>query len=247
MTSRKPNLKLSTKILISILILFVTGVVVADLKLKSVYDKVDKTDPYWNYSAILQQPYKYLKIDGGNVSNIIYQPGPRPSVRILNYWWDYKKGESVTAYVKNDTLHLHISNKLENLAHKNWMKSKVVVRLFGPQLLSVDGSDTNFELQKLKQNTFAVNLRGKSRLEVESYKHDFDSISVSGRDSSAVVFEMSPDIKGTKTMTFAHANVVLKDYSILDIGHARTADLKLNVTDTSAIVLSGKSIAGLRK
>jgi len=243
----KPGLKASTITLIVLAIVLVTGVFASNIVLKKTYDKVDKSDLYWNYNNILTQPYKHLILDGGNLTNIMFEQSKHPSVRVLNYWWGYEKDKSVKAYVKNDTLHLIFPKKLANPNDKWWMKSKVLVRLFAPQLLSVDGTDTDFEMQKLKQSSVSVNLKGKSRFEVESYNHNFDTLNVSQTDSSQVVFEMSPELKGTQTMTFAHVNAVLKGYTLLDIGHGYVNDLKLKLEDSSAVILSGKSLGRLNK
>ena len=88
------------------MVLIVLSVFATDIVLKSVYNKRDKNDLYWNYSKILEQPYKYLKIDGGNITNIIFEPGQKSSVRVLKQWWDFHADSSINAYVKNDTLYL---------------------------------------------------------------------------------------------------------------------------------------------
>jgi len=208
-----------------------------------VYDKVDKTDTYWNYNNILDKPYKYLKITGGNVTNIIYQPSPHSSVRVLNYWQSAIR-DSIKAYVSNDTLYLNFPNKYDNQGDKYWMGGSVLVRLFGPELLYVDGTDTKFELQKLKQKNVNIKLSGRSRLEVETYQHDFDSLSVAAQDSSQVVFEMSPDLNGSPLMSFRHVSASITGYTVVDVGRASIKDLDLKIADTSAIILSGQAWRG---
>jgi hypothetical protein len=73
-----------------------------------------------------------------------------------------------------------------------------LVRIFSPEILSVDGFNTNFEMFKLKQKSIAVNMSGKSKFEVESMIPDMDSINVVQKDSASVEFEMSPDYKSKK-------------------------------------------------
>ncbi|OOQ58100.1 hypothetical protein BC343_10610 [Mucilaginibacter pedocola] len=223
------------------------GVVVSDLAFKSVYNKVDKSDNYWNYNKVLEQPFKHLKLEGGNITQIVFQQNKKASVRVLNYWDAYQKDVTFKAYVKNDTLHLIFPNKYKNEAEKNWMQNRVLVRLFAPELLSVDGTDTNFELQKLKQANISVNLKGLSRLEVESYIPHFDTIRIAQADSSQVMFEMAPELKGSKNMHFGYVNANLKDYTILDIGHGFAEKADLAITDSSAIILSGKSLKAMHK
>jgi hypothetical protein len=164
-------------------------------------------------------------------------------VRVLNYW--DKKDSTVKAFVRNDTLYLTFKNTYHDLGDKYWMKSKVLVRLFSPQLLSVDGHDTNFELQKLKQPNISIDLKGKSRLEVETYNRDFDTLNVAQSDTSQVIFEMSPDLKGSYMMHFNYVSASLKGTTLLDVGRSTVDNIKLDVSDSSAIILSGKSLKGI--
>jgi hypothetical protein len=247
MKRNKTTLKLSTTILAVMMALLVISVFASNLILKDVYNKRDKNDLYWNYNKILEKPFKYLKIDGGNITNIVFEPAKQPSVRVLNSWWNYKKDGAVKAYVQHDTLYLKLSNQYDNQGYKYWMQGHVLIRLFAPQLLAVDGNNTNFELQKLKQNNISINLKGKSRLEVETYKPDFDTIKVAQCDSSQVIFEMSPDLKGSLTMHFKYVAAVMTGYTLLDIGRSYVDAVKLNLADSSAIILSGKSLKVIPK
>lgn len=247
MKQTKTALKLSTAVLIVLMVLLVISVFASNLALKGVYDKRDKDDNYWNYNKIIEKPFKYLKIDGGNVTHIVFEPGKRPSVRILNSWWNYQKDTSIKGYVNNDTLYLKFNNKYKNFGEKNYMQSNVLVRLFAPQLLSINGTNTNFELQKLKQSSINIFLKGKSRLEVETYNHNFDTLNISQHDSSQVIFEMSPDLKGSQIMHFKHVTAAMTGYTLLDIGRSFVDDIKLNLADSSAIILSGKSLKAMPK
>lgn len=243
MRRKKSAIKLSAAILIVMLLLIVTGVFASIIKLRDVYDKRDKSDLYWNYNKILQTPYKYLKINGGNVTNIIFEQSKNSSVRILNYW--NPDTGMVKAYVKQDTLYLTFKNKYNNLGMKYWMQSQVLVRLFAPQLLSVECSDTNFELEKMQQGNFSINLKGRSRLEVETYKRNMDSLRVMQSDSSQVIFEVSPDLKGSQTMHFKYVDATMTGSTLLDIGRSFAENTKLNLSDSSAVILSGKSLRSM--
>jgi hypothetical protein len=246
MKKRKIAIKLSTLILITMMVLIVLSVFATDMVLKDVYNKRDKNDLYWNYTKILEQPYKYLKIDGGNITNIIFEPGKKSSVRVLKQWRNFHDDTSINAYVKNDTLYLKLKfNNYKNINEKQWMEGQVLVRLFGPQLLTVDGNNTNVELQKLRQANININLKGNSRLEVETYSHNFDTLKVAQQDSSQVVFEMSPDLSGSYMMHFNHVFAALQGVTLLDIGRSTVDDIKLNVADSSAVILSGKSLKGI--
>lgn len=240
MKRKKSAIKLSTGILIVMMSLIVTGVFASIVTLKGVYDKRDQGDLYWNYNKILETPFKYLKIKGGNVTNILFEPSKNSSVRILNHL--DPKDHRVNTYVKNDTLYLTFKNQYDNLGEKYWMRSTVLIRLFAPQLLSVEGWDTNFELQKMKQGSFNISLHGRSRLEVETYQRNMDTLNVAQRDSSQVVFEVSPDLKGSPEMSFKKVTANQTGYTLLDVGRSYINDLKLNLADSSAVILNGRSL-----
>jgi hypothetical protein len=186
-------MKISSVILLVTFLLLVTAMFASNILLKKEYDKVDKSDLYWTYGKISQQPFKHLKIDGGNVSNIAFEQSANSSVRLFKNWDGYDKG-TVKAFVKNDTLFLTFPNTFQNQNEKQWLKNITPVRIFSPELLSIEGMDTNLELFKLKQKSITIHLSGKSKLEVESYLSNLDSLTILQKDSSQVVFEMSPDV-----------------------------------------------------
>jgi hypothetical protein len=243
MKRKKSAIKLSTGILIITMVFVVTGVFASIITLKGVYDRRDKGDLYWNYNKILEKPFKYLKIKGGNVTNIIFEQNKNSSVRVLNYW----KDNLLKAYVKNDTLYLTFENKYDNLGEKYWMQREILVRVFAPRLLSVEGWDTNFEMQKMKQGNFNISLNGRSRLEVETYQRAMDTLNVTQRDSSQVVFEVSPDMRGSQEMSFKKITANQTGYTLLDVGRSYINDLKLNLADSSAVILNGRSLKTVSK
>src|SRR3954454_17174328 len=98
-------MKLTSKILFTMLLLFITGIVLSNIVLKNEYEKTDKNDLYWTYGKILEQPFSHLVIEGGYVTKIAYESSKTPSVRVYKDWDGFKKG-FVKAHVTNDTLYL---------------------------------------------------------------------------------------------------------------------------------------------
>jgi hypothetical protein len=264
-------MKFTSKILSALLVLLFSALLCSNMILKHAYDKVDKSDNYWNYETVLQQPFKYLKITGGNSTQIAYEQSNKYSVRILQEWKSWFKGE-IKAHVVNDTLYINFDYVADNLYNKFWTESRTTVRIFSPELLSVDGFNTNLEMFKLNQKNITVNMAGKSKFEIESMIPSLDSVNISLKDSSIVVFEMSPfyipvassaGLKNiasqsndsniyknttaqqivTKEAMFIHAvNADLKGYTLLDLGHAQIQSLKLQIADSSSIILSGGAL-----
>lgn len=265
-------MKFTSRILLLLLLVLLAGLLSSNIILKKQYDAIDKSDLYWTYAKILEQPFWHLKITGGNGTHIAFEQSAKPSVRLLQDWVRFHGGE-VKAAVKNDTLFINFDFKPANEYEKFWLKTVTPVRIFSPQLLSVTGFNTNFEMFKLKQKSINVNMTGKSGFEVESMLPVLDTVNVYQRDSAQVTFEMSPDYVtssasdskqegGKLQITFGDAvisptpkqaktnvafsintvNADLKDYTILDIGHAQIQNLQLHIADSSAIILSGGAL-----
>ncbi|SFE61946.1 hypothetical protein SAMN05518672_108123 [Chitinophaga sp. CF118] len=249
-------MKWTKKILIGIMLVLCCSMVVSAFMLKKEYDKNDKGEIYFLYGTILEQPFRHLVITGGNISNIIYEPSAKPSVRVFKQWWGYHD-KRVTTMVRNDTLYLYFPDKYKDLYEKNQIKNGNMVRIFSPELISVTGSNTNLRLLKLNQQDLTVNISGKSNFEVESLSYNFGNISIKASDTTAVVFEISPtlkkagteneneipaDVKGWDAFHIKNLIAEVSGNSFVDVGHAQIDSIDFKVSDTSAIVLSGGTI-----
>lgn len=228
-------MKVTTKILFALLLLFLTGIVMSNIALRNEYKKTRKDDLYWTYERILEKSFSHLVLDGGNLTKIAYEPGMRCSVRVLNDWDKTK----VKAFVRNDTLFMTFPNSYRDQYEKQWLSWNVPVRIFSPQLLSVTAMNTNLELYKFNQTNLDVNISGKSYFEVETSKSSLHSLHITANDSSEIVFEMSPEVKRDGTFNVHSVEADLNGFSFLDMGHAQIDSLKLKVADSSGILLSG--------
>lgn len=249
-------MKWTKKILMGILLVLCCSMVVSAFMFKKEYDKNDKGEIYFLYGTVLEKPFRHLVITGGNISNIIYEPSTKPSVRVFKRWWGYHD-KRVTTIVRNDTLYLNFPDKYKDVYEKNQLKNGNMVRIFSPELISVTGFNTNLRLLKLKQQNLSVNISGKSNFEVESLSYNFDKISIKASDTAAVVFEISPilkkggtedkneipaDVKGWDAFHIKNLHAEVSGNSFVDVGHAQIDSIDFKVSDTSAIVLSGGTI-----
>lgn len=239
-------MKLSSIILLVLLTLYITSIFASNIILKHTFNKLDKRDSYWNYNKIAVRPFRHLKVKGGNLTNIIYEPGTSSSVRTLNYLEFYLKDRIKISYLK-DTLFLEISDHNTSLSLQDFIRSKVLIRLFSPELLSVQGTNTNLALFKFKQRKLSCRVTGKSQLEVESYVSDIDYINVAAQDSAKIQFEMAPELNASKSMHLNTLDARVQGNSILDVGHFRIETARYTIEDTSAIVLSGKTLSALQQ
>jgi len=270
-------MKWSSRILLSMLIILVGGLVSSNMILKKVYDKLDKGDIYWTFVKVSEQPFKYLKVEGGNITNIAFEQNAHCSFRILNEWNRFHN-DFVKVFVKSDTLFVKFIYTIKNLDEKFWMQRMTLVRIFSPELLYVEGRDTKMEMFKLKQKSISLNMSGKSSFEIESMERNLDSICVIQKDSSEVVIEMSPEFNGIEpllpadsrvqlnikgmppivnmplgktkskeTMFVGSVTAAIQGNSLLDIGHAQINNLQLKVADSSGVILSGGALKKISK
>ena len=223
------------------LLLFTIGLFASNSLLKKEYQKKDKSDIYWTYDVILSKPFKYLDIEGGNVSTIAYEQSKTSTVRIYKDWDGFKTGR-VKAGVRNDTLFIKFSNVNKDHYEKQFLQWATALRIFSPELLSVKGVDTKLEMFKLRQKSISVDMSGRSSFEIESMITSLDSINISRKYSSSMQIEMSPDYKTTESYHINGLSAKLQGYSILDVGHAQIDSLKLSIQDSSAIILSGGTL-----
>jgi hypothetical protein len=246
MIFRRTALKLSTTILLLSLVLVTLGLFASNLILRSEYNKLDKKDKFWNYTTILNQPFKHVKINGGNTTNIVFEPSQSTSVRVIKYWEEKNKG-SVKTTIKDDTLYISFTDKVNKPDNKYEIDGADLVHISAPQLLSVDGNNTNIQLQSIKQSSLSINAKGKSEIIIESAINNFDNLYITQSDSSKIALEMSPEFKGSRIINIQHLKADLFNYAQLDIGNGYVNDLKLNIADGSSIILSGKSLGHLNK
>src|SRR6476620_7928404 len=238
-------MKFTSRILLFLLLVLLSGLLSSNIILKKQYDKIDKSDLYWTYSSILDSPFSYLKITGGNSTHIAFEQNAKPSVRVLQDWVRFHGGE-VKASVKNDTLFINFDFKPANEYEKYWLQTITPLRIFAPQLVAVAGSNTNFEIFKLKQKSINVNMTGKSEYEMKpSMDKEQGAIKFHNKLGVAVTYNMPEQLQQQKSnvaMSIRSVNADLKDYTILDIGHAQIQNLQLRIADSSAIILSGGAL-----
>ena len=113
---------------------------------------------------------------------------------MLQEWVQYHNGR-IAARVQNDTLYINFDYVPATPFDRYYLENAAPVRIFSPELLSVTGNDTHIEMQRLKQKSISVHITGKSKFELESMYPELDAIDIYQSDSSAVVFEMSPDYR----------------------------------------------------
>jgi hypothetical protein len=239
-------MKISSLLLLILLGIFIFTLLATDLQLKHQYNLIDKSDPFWNYTKLNKGTFHHLKINGGNVTKIAFIPSPHASIGVLSYWMEEELENRIKTKITNDTLFVTVESRIESRGVQEWMRNHILITITCPELKSIEAFNTNLDVNKINQKTMAVDVTGKSRLEVESYSADFDSLLIHQNDSSEVIFEMADEIKSTGVLQVKTLYADLKGRSLLDVGHFQIQSLHAMIGDTAGIILSGYTLKKIR-
>jgi hypothetical protein len=238
-------MKKSSLFLTILAVLFILSLFASDLVLRKKYNTIDKSDPFWNYTKLNRGNFHHIKMTGGNITRTSFVPGANGSVGILSEW-EWGMRDRVNSSISNDTLFVQVLEKNVPPNTRDWMKYHVLIAISCPDLLTVNGVNTNLSLYKMKQKNFSVTLAGRSEMEIETDVSDFDSLFISEKDTSRLKIEMSEDINNYGIL---HAKAVyarVYGNSLLDVGHFQIESLHQEISDSAAIILSGSGLKQIR-
>jgi hypothetical protein len=213
-------MKTSNKIMLLLAVTLVGGLFLSNYKLKQQFDKIDTSDPYWNYPIRETGEFHHVQIVGGNLLRTKIIAGEKNQVMREENLKDW-----LTAEIKNDTLYVdfatHVpatredeSQPLSNFEVVIMMKELHSVTINKSTVeLKVPTSDT---LKIVAQNSSGVDLQkigaGKSvSVLVENnsffgiYKQDeerleLQNLSISARHKSTLILNNVVAKNGTIKM-----------------------------------------------
>ena len=125
---------------------------------------------------------------------------------------------------------------------RDWLGRTRMVCITSPQLKSITGESAAITLNDLNEKYLDVHLTGKSNVEIETLRPDFDSLFVILRDSSQLKFEMAEEIPSSGLLTANFVSADLRGNSFLDVGHIQIKNLKKTLDDTAAMALNGMTL-----
>lgn len=239
-------MKLSSAVLLFTFGTGLAGLFGSNYVMKKEFDKVDKTDPYWTYKKVEEKPFHHLVVNGGNISNIIYEESAHSFVKLMRSWRGSDDG-SIKTNINNDTLYLDFDNHYADLYEKYWLRDVVPVRISTPVLISATGSNTKLVLDKFNQPSLRINLTGDSKIQVNCFRNHFSKIEVDQKDSSLVAFTVSKELFLPDAITVDTAVVRGSGTSLLNIRTATIDLLDLKLTNDASVALSGYSLEKWRK
>jgi hypothetical protein len=234
------KLKLSTQLLIGVALLVVISSFISGSILRKQYDKIDKSNKYWYYKKMADQPFKHIKILQNAFNQSLYSyPAPSGILRFekgidysvlsdkINYGSrrNMEEGDTLSCKVLNDTL--FICAPLYTSYQNSSKEIGYNLVLTAPHLESITCLNMGTEIMGLNQDSLHFDLSGQSNVEfMNDYAH-MNLIKANIKDRA--VLKLSPLLKLKKL------NVVLKDRAKLKMPIVPAEKFSIDAGDSTAI------------
>jgi hypothetical protein len=208
-------------------LIFIVTLAAANMKLKTEYTKGHYVNT--DIKTILPS-FSYIKEDLNPMMNrdfrcnIVVLQSDENSIAM-----DSTISDLIDFSVENDTLFLRQSQA----ATKRGEFFYYPVTVSAKQLKGVIARRNQFSVRQIKVNTLQVTAYGKSRV-------TFTNITVSNLEAYA---EKTAGIKIEHTDSIGNATLTLRDRSFFDAENVVFANKTFNLSDSSSLQLSGKSVA----
>ncbi len=240
-------MKLSSKLLIAVFLILIMGLVASNLLLKKQFDNPETENEFPGYRTLNTQGFKHLNIHTGNAGKIIYEPSNKPRFMVGTYLNDSMLN-LMKNKVSNDTLYIEFPKGLvEYLYEKGWREYNVPIRLFSPELLSIQVNDSYLELHKMRQSVYQISLHGKSELKMETKLSNLKDLNLSLADSSLVWinYDMEERAYAKTPVSIENCKAILSGVSHLNMANSRVNQLQLNANEESSVDLTGYNLKKL--
>jgi hypothetical protein len=239
-------MKISSLILLCVVLVGIAGVFGSNYAMKKEYDKTDRSDPYWNFATLTTETFSHLVLNGGNITNIVYEESPNCYVKVMKSWRGATDG-SVKSFVQNDTLYVSFANAYRDVYEKQWLLNVIPLRLAGPRLSSISAVRCKLIVERFSQKNLDISAAGGSKVLVNAYTNRFDLINSSQADSSIISLTMSRDLFVRDLMRINKLTVSGSGTSLLSIHSSMIESSDFSLTDSAAVAVNGYSINRMKK
>jgi hypothetical protein len=239
-------MKITVKILLGMLFLALNALVFSNFMLKKEFEKIDKSDFYWNYNKISNDHFSHIKIDGGDFSGIAVEQSDSFAVKVWKYIADYDNVAYQTKIV-NDTLFIRMSANDKTPHVKRALRYTAIFRVFTPGLKSISGVDANIEFIRMRQPDIEMNMTGKSIVNYQTDLLQLDKMKINASDSTQVFIGTNPEIKADGIFYMNYLDAQITGNSSLQLGRSKIDSLNYTLSDTASIFLSGHTLGKIKK
>ena len=172
-------MKLSTKLLLFLLLTFMVLVVINAFSLKRKWQKIDKTNPFLNYEKLSERTFKFLKVNAadGVTGRVNILNMKKPQLYVSHNWADM-----VNFKFKHDTLFVDFLKDSEGKTF-TYDKFEKLVIITCPNVHSIETNNVSVEIDSLGQDQIKLLGKGYGSYEFRKMKiRDFE-IALSGNSS----------------------------------------------------------------
>lgn len=197
------------------------GLFLSNYQLKKKFDKIDTSDPYWNYPIRETGDFHHVQIVGGNLLRSKIIAGDKNQVMREENLKDW-----LTAEVKDDTLYVDYSDHVETTRKKDaQVLSSFDIYIIVKELHSVNLKETNAELETNTPELLEIILSNNSSADLRKIKAG-SSVNVT-MDSACFfgIYKQNEDLLSLNNLDITstgESTVVLSNISV------RSGKIKLN-------------------
>jgi hypothetical protein len=226
-------MKLSYILIGVIVTLLVGSIFASNYLLKKKYDTMNAIQFREDYTALSRQPFKYLKIDGGNCLSIIpIKKDTFNAVMLRNdeytdYNFKHILNGNITTQIVDDTLIIKIpavQRQRADLRRVNFLEIHV------KDLASIDITDTYVDVLGLEQPNFTAILRGASRLDLGTKKLEKLALNISSGSQFWAIDSLKINVLEAE----------VADKGTLNLPAAQVNEFRVKMTENSVVQLSSK-------
>lgn len=237
-------MKPSNYILLALIAIVSLSLVASNYLMKAEYNKLDKSDPYYNYKTVLNQPFHHLQINGGNFAYTNFEPSEKYGVRHVKF--HQLELEKVIYKITNDTLFMSFPDSVFKKENNRFYASfdYPVIIISAPNLKSINGNNCMLGFNKMNQAEYQIRLNGNSSATVKTRIAQIKDMHISLADSSNLNILKSDSLK--ENIGIENVLVNIKNNAAANFGHAKITHLNLQLDSLASIQLSGFNLNRLK-
>jgi len=184
-------MKLSIKLLLAMISIFLVLIVLNAFSLKRKWEKIDKNDHYTDFKKLSNMPFKYLKVSTveGMIGKVNISKSQNFQIHVSPFWSD-----RVITKILKDTLYVEFLKDSKGKTHEFDDYEKVVV-IECPEVGQIETNNVTVVIDSLNQK--ALSLFGKGYGSFESKSLTISDIILVLRDNSSCNFHPQKQLKLT--------------------------------------------------
>jgi hypothetical protein len=239
-------MKITVKILLGMLFLALIALVFSNFVMKQEFEKIDKSDFYWNYDKISNEHFSHVKVDGGNFSRIAIEQSDSFAVKLWRHYTDYDNINYQTK-IANDTLFIIMSSSVQTPRVRNAFRYITLLRVFTPNLQSITAVDADIEFIRMRQPGIEMIITGKSEVNYQTDLLELDKMKIKASDSTQVIIGTDPEIKADGIFHMNYLDAQITGNSSLQFGRGKLDSLDYTLSDSASLFLSGHTLSKIKR